>query len=157
MVTAAVRLRNSGKSERSYRLDAAPLQSTAGEPGGHVGVEPAELKLGPGESAVVRLLADASKHARGVDYETTVHIRSKGCDDLTLGLTVLVEAEKDVVPTLDLHCCCTPPGRRLRWYHHSYCQPPRRMVQADPPKVDSATRPKADAATRPKPPAKPVN
>jgi hypothetical protein len=165
VVTATVRLRNSGTSERGYRLEAAPMQSTAGEAGGIVRIEPPELKLGPGESAVVRLMADASKHAQGVDYETSVRIRSKGCDDLVLGLTVVVELEKEVVPTIDLHCCCTPPGRRLRWYHHSYCQPSRVLGQADLPKAEGvgrpdaivAGRPDAVVAGKPKRPANPVN
>lgn len=148
LVTAAARLRNSGKAERSYVLTADPMQSTSGEAGGAVKIEPAELKLAPGESAVVRFHLDASKHARGEEYETRVRIRSKGCDDLGLDLSVVVETERESIPTIDLHCCCKPPGRQIRWYHHSYCQPA-------PPAV-RPQRPATDIAVKPQRPAKPV-
>jgi hypothetical protein len=124
------------------------MQSATGESGGEVRIEPSELKLAPGESAVVRMMMDASKHEPGRDYETSVRIRSKGCDDLSLGLTVVVEVERESIPTVDLHCCCKPAGRRLRWYHHAYCQPPRAAVRP--------ARPVADLSDRTQKPARPV-
>jgi hypothetical protein len=139
-VVVAVRLRNTTDRARDYVLDAGPMISHGGEAGGEAVVEPASVALDPGAVGVIRVLVDASKHRSGVDYETRLRIRSKGCDDLSLGIAVHVSAEVETAPLVDLHCCCTPKQRPLRWYHHYYCDPPAREA-VDRPEASSPQRP----------------
>jgi hypothetical protein len=148
-VEMVARFRNRSEWKRDFAIEASAMVSHTGEPGGAVAVEPAHLSLEPGEIAVVKLVVDAGKHRPGVDYDATLRFRAKGCEDLTLGVTVHVETLDDMVPLVDLHCCCRPKQRPLRWYHHYYCDPP---ADARTPKATQA--PITDGPQRPVEPAR---
>ena len=45
------------------------------------------------------------------------------------------------VPVIDLHCCCTPRARPLKWYHHYYCDPPLRQRPQGDNSDDQDVRP----------------
>lgn len=124
-VSLAVRFRNTSERRRTFELQPGALISEAGEPGGALEVAVPTLDLDPAEVGVVQVLVDASEHRRGVDYVGAIKVTSKDCEDMFLTVAVLVESEVETVPIVDLHCCCHPHVRPLRWYHHYYCDPPR--------------------------------
>lgn len=141
-VDIAVRLRNSSSRARTFEVQAGALVSHGGDVGGAAGVSPAAVTLDPGEVAVVKITVDASKHRAGVDYDGVVRIRAKGCEDMTLGVTVHVATAVESAPLVDLHCCCRPNVRPLRWYHHYYCDPPAsRVPDTSEPPPDQPPRP----------------
>jgi len=123
-VSVGFRFRNGSGARRTFDLQAGSITAETGEAGGAVAVSPNSLDLGPGEIGVVRVDVDASQHRRGVDYVGAVKVSAKSCEDMTLTVVVAVEPETDVLPIVDLHCCCHPKVRPLRWYHHYYCDPP---------------------------------
>lgn len=85
---------------------------------------PAQVDLDPGEVTVIHIGIDASEHRRDIDYAGAVRITSKDCEEMRLGVVVTIEPEVDVVPLVDLHCCCHPKLRRQHWSDHYYCDPP---------------------------------
>ena len=96
-------------------------------------VVPSTGELDAGEVAVVAVHVEAAEQRSGVTYEGVLRIRAESCDDLRLSISVLIEEPKDSVPLVDLHCCCHPKVRPLRWYHHYYCDPPARDTRDERP------------------------
>lgn len=122
-VSLAFRVRNTTKERRVFALAAKPVMSEDGKPGGGITVVPASVDLEPGEVEMVRVEIDASGHETGLGYNSIVTVASRKCEDMHLGVSVLVEREIDSAPLVNLHCCCHPRPRPLRWYHHYYCDP----------------------------------
>jgi|GEM_PF-2764529 len=139
-VQIGARFRNTTSKQRTFALTAGKIMSEDGKEGGTITVSPDSVTLEPGEVAVVQISVDASKYATGVDHAATIKVSSEKCQDMYLGVVVLVQPEVKVVPVVDLHCCCTPKLRPLRWYHHYYCDPaPERGDQTPQPNPNSTT------------------
>lgn len=128
-----VRFRNNSGARRTFELKAGALIAETGEPGGDMTLSAPSLELDPGKIGVIRVQVDASKHRRGVDYVGAIKASSKDCEDMTLTIAVSVEPESDTLPIVDLHCCCHPKLRPLRWYHHYYCDPPQEQRPPNQP------------------------
>lgn len=122
-VRLAFRLRNTTKTRRTFGLVADPVVGDNGQPGGGVKLSVDHVDLDPGETAIVEADFIAAGQEPGVNYGSTVVISSANCETMRLRLTVMVERETAYVPVIDLHCCCHPRLRPLRWYHHYYCDP----------------------------------
>lgn len=131
-VQVAIRLRNTTRKQRQYRLEPGVVQSPFGEEAGRLTVAPAEVTLEPGDGIVVRAAVDATKFQPHVDYAATIKVSAENCEPMRLAVVVRVEPESEVVPVVDLHCCCTPKVRPLRWYHHYYCDPAPQRRPNDP-------------------------
>ena len=123
-VSLGVRLRNATGERRTFALAPGAMMAETGETGGAMSLSPSSVELDPGGFSVLKIAVDASQHRRGVDYVGAVRVTSKDCEDMTLTVAVMIEPELQSVPTVDLHCCCHPKVRPLRWYHHYYCDPP---------------------------------
>jgi hypothetical protein len=121
-VRLALRVRNTGKKRRIFAMTAQPIVSQGGQAGGAITLTPASVDLDPGEVQTVQVQVDARQHKPGSDYRSIIHVASERCETMHLGVSVEVAAE-DEAPTIDLHCCCEPRPRPLRWYHHYYCDP----------------------------------
>lgn len=130
-VSLAFRVRNTTKERRVFTLAAKPVMSADGRPGGRIALAPASVDLEPGEVEMVRVEIDATGHDVGLNYTSIVTVASRDCEDMHLGVSVLVEHEVDSAPLLNLHCCCHPRPRPLRWYHHYYCDPRQHLQQVD--------------------------
>lgn len=126
-----VRLRNPTGRRRTYLLEMTNLAAESGDGESKAAVVPAAVELEPGEVAVVAVQVEAAEQRPGVDYEGVLRIRAENCDDLRLRICVLVDVSKDCAPLVDLHCCCHPKVRPLRWYHHYYCDLPVRQARDD--------------------------
>lgn len=124
-VTIGVRMRNATNQSRTYAFAAGAIMAETGEAGGAMTLSVNSVDLQPGAQSVLQVSVDASEHRRGVDYVGAVRVTSKDCEDMTLTVAVMVEPEQESLPLVDLHCCCHPKVRPLRWYHHYYCDPPR--------------------------------
>lgn len=122
-IEIAVRLRNRTSRPREYTLEAGEIETAEGQKAGALVVAPAVVKLEAGEVTVVRVAVDASKFETHADYGGTIKVSAEKCEPMRLGVVVRIEPEVAVVPVVDLHCCCTPKLRPLRWYHHYYCDP----------------------------------
>jgi hypothetical protein len=110
-------VRNGSKAGRTYALSAQPIGS-----GGSIAVTPESVELDPGEIRSIDVAIDAMQQSPGAEFRSIVKIASKGCETLYLGISVEL-ARDDDLPIVDLHCCCEPRMRPLRWYHHYYCDP----------------------------------
>jgi hypothetical protein len=121
-VRIAFRVHNTTRARRLFRLNARPIASPSGQAGGAITVTPAQVDLDPGEFQTVQVQVDARQHKSGADYRSVIDIASERCETMHLGVSVEV-ADEDDAPTIDLHCCCEPRVRPLRWYHHYYCDP----------------------------------
>jgi hypothetical protein len=128
-----VRLRNPTGRKRTYLLEMSNLDAETGDGESKAAVVPAAVDLDPGETAVVSVQVEAAEQQPGVDYEGVLRIRAENCDDLRLCICVRVDVPKDCAPLVDLHCCCHPKVRPLRWYHHYYCDPPVGQTRDDRP------------------------
>jgi hypothetical protein len=136
-VTIGLRLRNTTRARRSFALHVGKIISDSGEAGGPMSLSAAFVDLDPGEIAPISVTIDATQHRRGLDYTGAVRVTSKDCEDMTLSVVVVVQPEVDVAPLVDLHCCCHPAARPLRWYHHYYCDP---APSGDQPPQQSTTQ-----------------
>ena len=121
-VRLAFRVRNTTKARRRFAMTAQPIASQGGQAGGAITVTPASVELNPGEVQTVQVQVDARQHQPGSDYRSIIHVASERCETMHLGVSVEVAGE-DEAPIIDLHCCCEPRPRPLRWYHHYYCDP----------------------------------
>jgi hypothetical protein len=119
----AVRLRNTTASKRTFQLSAGKLQAENGQGEGAMSLSDSEVALDPGQFKVVRIAVDASKFPAGINYIGAIQITATDCEVMYLGVVVLVQPQTEVIPVIDLHCCCHPKARPLRWYHHYYCDP----------------------------------
>ena len=124
-LTFGVRVRNTTASQRTFSLEPGRLTSETGADGGAIALSANAVTLETGASAVVQVTVDGSEYTRGVDYVGAIRVASKDCETMTLGVRVTIELEDQSVPVVDLHCCCHPRVRPLRWYHHYYCDPPQ--------------------------------
>jgi hypothetical protein len=131
-VSLAFRVRNTTKERRVFTLSAKPVMSEEGNPGGSIALVPATVDLDPGEVQMVRAQIDATGHEVGLGYNSIVTIATRNCEDMYLGVSVFVEREIDCAPLVNLHCCCHPRLRPLRWYHHYYCDPQQQQQQQQP-------------------------
>lgn len=129
-VHLAFRVRNVTRCRRLFTLSVGPHSPQGGATGGSVTLSPASVDLDPGEIAIVRADVDASQYEAGVAYRRIVTIASRNCEPMRLAICVEVEREEDCAPLVDLHCCCEPRMRPLRWYHHYYCDPAEGAVAA---------------------------
>jgi hypothetical protein len=157
LVSLAFRVRNTSKERRIFTLAAKPVMSEDGKPGGSITLVPASVELEPGEVEMVRVQIDAVRHEVGLGYNSIVTIASRNCEDMHLGVGVLVEREIDCAPLVNLHCCCHPRPRPLRWYHHYYCDP-QEKPQGDqvPPDVRRSDQFEA-GSEEPEAPAEPAD
>jgi hypothetical protein len=119
----AVRVRNTTSNQRSFQLSAGKLQAENGQGEGVMSLSDSEIALEPGQFEVVRITVDASKFPTGIAYIGAIQITAKDCETMYLGIVVRVQPQTEVIPVIDLHCCCHPKARPLRWYHHYYCDP----------------------------------
>lgn len=146
-VEIAVRLRNTTGKQREYKLDGGAIETETGDAAGQLVITPDQLTLEPGDTAVVRFEADASKFADRLDHAAAIKISAENCDPMRLAIVIRVEPEVAVVPVVDLHCCCTPKVRPLRWYHHYYCDPAPQRTPTPP--TDADPRPTPQPAPQP--------
>lgn len=122
-----VKLRNSDCEKRSY-----VLQADKSEDGPELVASPAAVTLEPGQSAIVQIHADASKLAHGQTLRQSLRVLADNCAPQILEVEVSVERPPEVVPTIDLTCCCDTGMRPQKWYHHYYCDPPKGRYDAQP-------------------------
>lgn len=144
-VQLAFRVRNTTRGRRRFAMTAQPMASPGGRAGGNITVTPASVELDQGEIQTVQVQVDARRHQPGTDYRSIIHVASERCETMHLGVSVEVAGE-DEAPTIDLHCCCEPRPRPLRWYHHYYCDPRPAGGQASGP---DGARPQAEAPDAP--------
>lgn len=135
-----VRLRNSDCEKRSY-----VLQADKTEDGGGLVATPASVTLSPGQSVVVQISADASKLSYGQTLRQSLRLQADTCAPQVLEVEVSVERPPEVVPTLDLSCCCDSGLRPQKWYHHYYCDPPKGRYDAQPGVAVAVTHPEVVA------------
>ena len=135
-----VKMRNNDCEKRSYSLTAAQ------NPEAHsLILSPADLVLDPGQSTEVRIELDASKTPYGSTIRDTVRVSGENCAPQFLEVEVSVQRPVEVVPTITLTCCCDTGMKPQKWYHHYYCDPPRKQRDTAP-----------EVAQPPAPPAIPV-
>lgn len=131
-----VKLRNTDCEKRSY-----VLQSDKSEGVPELMTNPSAVTLEPGQSAVVQIIADASKLGYGQTLRQSLRVQSDNCAPQILEVEVSVERPPEVVPTLDLTCCCDTGMRPQKWYHHYYCDPPKGRYEVQPGIVAAVAAP----------------
>ena len=137
-VRLTAKLRNGTGKSRTFTIKAdQPLRNSRGETAGAAKVEPASLTLAPGETRLITAtVAVGDGFSTGFTYATDVTVETEGCDPQRLPIAVAVES--DVAAPLVVLCCgCEPPVRPLRYYHHFYCDKPRRQDQPPPGNTDT--------------------
>jgi hypothetical protein len=133
VATFTVTLRNRDCDARTYRIDGGKLSTGNPDQSPDIAVEPASITLQPGERAQLRIQADASKFAFGTHGNGQVTVMAEDCAPMYLTVGVSVMRPYEPIPTIDLHCDCKTGMRPQRWYHHYYCDPPKRDKPNDRP------------------------
>jgi hypothetical protein len=138
-VRIPVRFRNTTGRHRSFTIAVAgPFKDLQGRAAKEPTVTPTSFDLDDGEaSQVVVATPVGDDFAVGSEYSTRLIVRSEGCEDQHL--TVTIRVSTDAGPVIRLCCGCEPGLRPLRWYHHYYCDPPKRAPQQQEPGI--TTRP----------------
>lgn len=136
LVRMPVSFRNTTGKRRSFAISVAgPFKDLQGRTAKPPTFAPASLDLDDGEAAQVVIVTPVGEDfAVGSEYSTRLLVRSEGCEDQYLTVTIRVAG--DAGPVIRLCCGCEPRLRPLRWYHHYYCDPPKRD-----PKQGTTTRP----------------
>jgi hypothetical protein len=121
----SVRFRNTTDKARDFAFEAGELQAEDGKDGGSMTLSTKSVALESGATAVIQVAVGGRQFRPDVDYCGQIRINAKNCETMHLGVCVRIQTVVERVPTIDLHCCCEPRLRPLRWYHHYYCDPPR--------------------------------
>ena len=124
-----VSFRNTTGRRRSFAIAVAgPLKDLQGRTTKAPSVTPTSFDLDDGEAAqVVVATSVGEEFDAGSAYSTRLIVRSEGCEDQHLTVTIRVSC--DTGPVIGLCCGCEPKLQPLRWYHHYYCDPPKRAQQ----------------------------
>lgn len=122
-VELTFRVRNTTRSRRTFTLAVRSDASQGSSAGASVTLTPPSVDLDPGEIQIVRVQVDATQYEPGVAYHRTITIAARNCETMRLGVCVEIARHEDCAPLVDLHCCCEPRSRPLRWYDHYYCDP----------------------------------
>lgn len=139
-VQIAVRFRNTSKKQRIFDLSAGELVDAGGTVAGKMSLEPAQVTLEPGQTTALHITAELRDMQPGVDYSAAVRITAEHCETMYLGVVIRLQPEIERVPVIDLHCCCDPRLRPLKWYHHYYCDPAPNSPRASAPAPDADPR-----------------
>jgi hypothetical protein len=124
-----VKLHNSDCDKRSYHLSV----DRVGDNQPDLMVNPEQLTLDPCQSATVQVRANSGKLAYGDTLRGTIRIEAENCSPQFIDVEVSVERPPEVIPTIELSCCCQTGMRRQHWSDHYYCDPPRKAdVVAEP-------------------------